>query len=405
MAENETLASCTDQMKSPLVIQIDGGGSQNKGAELMLHAVLSAIQEKRPDAEVILNCRAGTLQLMQQYYALKMRLRRSEWRQDLINRFHLVRLSSMVSSRISNHFTRYSPRHGVDVLFNIGGYQFGDQWHHTSAQVNMWKNYLSTLAHNGTKIIFLPQAFGSFETTTSQQIGEILHHYADILIARDEISLENLRKVGVPSGKLWLYPDFTALVKAEQTSYGEQFSGRVCFIPNYKMITSGRQRHSDYVHSFCRLIDVALSAGHEVFLLNHEGARDEALCREISEVFATPIPVCSGLNGLQTKAVISNSYLVVSSRYHGVASALNSSVPCLSTSWSHKYQTLLKGFGQEDAVVDLEDMDEAARKLESLLDSPAHQRVRKELMENNRALEMHIESMWNAIWDIVSSVA
>lgn len=392
-------------MKRPLVIQIDGGGSQNKGAELMLHAVLSAIQKAVPEAEVILNCRTDKLQFMQHYYGLKMRLRRSEWKQDIIKRFHLVRLSSIVSPSMSNYFTRYSPRHGVDVVFNIGGYQFGDQWHHTTAQVNMWKNYLSTLAHNGTKIIFLPQTFGPFEAITSQQIAEILHQYADILIARDEISFENLRNVGVPSGKLWLYPDFTALVKPEHTIYSEQFSGRVCFIPNYKMITSGRQCHSDYVHSFCRLIDVALSTGHEVFLLNHEGARDEALCREISEASGTPVPVCSGLNGLQTKAVISNSYLVVSSRYHGVASALNSGVPCLSTSWSHKYQTLLKGFGQEHAVVDLENMDEAAHKLESLLDSPVHQRVRKELMEYNRALEMHIESMWNAIWNFVSSVA
>lgn len=405
MEENKTLVSCTYQMKRALVIQIDGGGSQNKGAELMLHAVLSAIQQTVPDAEVILNCRTDKLQFMQHYYGLKMRLRRSEWKQDIIKRFHLVRLSSIVSPSMSNYFTRYSPRHGVDVVFNIGGYQFGDQWHHTTAQVNMWKNYLSTLAHNGTKIIFLPQAFGPFEAITSQQIAEILHQYADILIARDEISFENLRNVGVPSGKLWLYPDFTASVKPEHTIYSEQFSGRVCFIPNYKMITSGRQCHSDYVHSFCRLIDVALSTGHEVFLLNHEGARDEALCREISEASGTPVPVCSGLNGLQTKAVISNSYLVVSSRYHGVASALNSGVPCLSTSWSHKYQTLLKGFGQEHAVVDLEDMNEATRKLEDLLTSPANQQVRKELMEKNRALEMHIESMWNAIWNFVSSVA
>lgn len=405
MEENKTLVSCTYQMKRALVIQIDGGGSQNKGAELMLHAVLSAIQQTVPDAEVILNCRTDKLQFMQHYYGLKMRLRRSEWKQDIIKRFHLVRLSSIVSPSMSNYFTRYSPRHGVDVVFNIGGYQFGDQWHHTTAQVNMWKNYLSTLAHNGTKIIFLPQAFGPFEAITSQQIAEILHQYADILIARDEISFENLRNVGVPSGKLWLYPDFTASVKPEHTIYSEQFSGRVCFIPNYKMITSGRQCHSDYVHSFCRLIDVALSTGHEVFLLNHEGARDEALCREISEASGTPVPVCSGLNGLQTKAVISNSYLVVSSRYHGVASALNSGVPCLSTSWSHKYQTLLKGFGQEHAVVDLEDMNEATRKLEDLLTSPANQQVRKELMEKNRALQMHIESMWNAIWNFVSSVA
>ncbi|MBQ2208864.1 MAG: polysaccharide pyruvyl transferase family protein [Prevotella sp.] len=405
MEENKTLVSCTYQMKRALVIQIDGGGSQNKGAELMLHAVLSAIQQTVPDAEVILNCRTDKLQFMQHYYGLKMRLRRSEWKQDIIKRFHLVRLSSIVSPSMSNYFTRYSPRHGVDVVFNIGGYQFGDQWHHTTAQVNMWKNYLSVLAHNGTKIIFLPQAFGPFEAITSQQIAEILHQYADILIARDEISFENLRNVGVPSGKLWLYPDFTASVKPEHTIYSEQFSGRVCFIPNYKMITSGRQCHSDYVHSFCRLIDVALSTGHEVFLLNHEGARDEALCREISEASGTPVPVCSGLNGLQTKAVISNSYLVVSSRYHGVASALNSGVPCLSTSWSHKYQTLLKGFGQEHAVVDLEDMNEATRKLEDLLTSPANQQVRKELMEKNRALQMHIESMWNAIWNFVSSVA
>ena len=67
------------------------------------------------------------------------------------------------------------------------------------------------------------------------------------------------------------------------------------------------------------------------------------------------------------KALISTAYLCVTSRFHGVASALNSCVPCLATSWSHKYEELFRDYGMTDCVLDLNDMDAITQRISAFL--------------------------------------
>ena len=80
--------------------------------------------------------------------------------------------------------------------------------------------------------------------------------------------------------------------------------------------------------------------------------------------------VLSGLSGIDCKAVIARAKLVVSSRFHGVVSGLVEGVPTLSTSWSHKYDELLKEHGRPGNALDVLDVDGSVAKACDALEHP-----------------------------------
>ena len=136
-------------------------------------------------------------------------------------------------------------------------------------------------------------------------------------------------------------------------------------------------------------------------LLNHEGEKDLHLCSRIAASMGNSIPIITGLNAIETKAVVGAAYLVVSSRYHGVANALSSSVPCLATSWSHKYQKLLEEFGQGDCLVDLNDMEGTLIKMDRLLEPETNANTRITLNEKTQLLEAKNQKMWDFVWKTI----
>ena len=108
--------------------------------------------------------------------------------------------------------------------------------------------------------------------------------------------------------------------------------------------------------------------------------------------------VVSGLNALEVKGLISQSYACISSRFHGAASALNEGIPCLVTSWSHKYEELLKEYNMSDSVLDINNLEECRQKIERFLDKEVNHKVRQSLLEQKGENLSQTKRMWNEIW-------
>ncbi len=110
------------------------------------------------------------------------------------------------------------------------------------------------------------------------------------------------------------------------------------------------------------------------------------------------VPVITDVTALEIKGIIAQSYLVISSRFHGVASALNSGTPCLATSWSHKYEELFHDFGQDDCLLDLHNFDNFIAKVSSFMEEENNKRIKHTLLENHRIVAEKNQEMWNLIW-------
>lgn len=135
-------------------------------------------------------------------------------------------------------------------------------------------------------------------------------------------------------------------------------------------------------------------------ILNHEGKDDEDLAFQIQKEVNGEIEVVTGLNALEVKGLISSAYLVISSRFHGVASTLNTCVPCLATSWSHKYAELFRDFGQEDCVLPLDNIDIAQQKIKDFMSEKKNAEIRKALQKVSPKIQADTKRMWEEVWKL-----
>lgn len=381
-----------------MVVQIDGGSSTNKGAQLMMVAVIQELKRRFPDAILWVNNNRPNEQLIKELYGGNCRILRTASFYRKVSKLHLVRFCGLFSRKLAMNLTEKHAIKGADVILNIGGFQFGDQWNHNATNVANWRDYLIRQHQFGAKTVFLPQAFGPFEKAGSKKIIEVLNDGADMLIARDDVSFNYLIKGGAKSNKVYLFPDFTASVEPQATHCSSENKGKVCIIPNSKIFQTGVMNKDSYLAAIVQVIEHIQEKGNEVFLLNHEGAMDYQLCQAIVGMTKKGSPIVTGLNALDTKGVIATSKLVISSRFHGVANSLSSEVPCLATSWSHKYQKLLEEYGQESCLLDLTNIEHALCQVDKMLEDECNKSVRIVLHSKNEEVKSKNREMWDVIW-------
>jgi colanic acid/amylovoran biosynthesis protein len=356
---------------SYLNILIDGTGVINKGAELMMYAVLQEIERNFPAANVFFpEHRADRLSQGASY--IKTQLNFQIENVERLNRIHLV--------------------------LDAGGFQFGDVWNWDRAKVIWFMNYMRLLKKAGSKIIFLPQAFGSFTTPNALYQAWLLNEYADCLFAREEESYKNLVSAGVDAEKIFLAPDFTALVPGHLLHQYEDLKDGIAVIPNAKMIEKGGMEDETYVMLLLSVIETCTGSGHRVFLLNHEGQKDLDLCLRVNMELPEQVPVITGLTAREIKALISRCFFVFSSRFHGAVSALCSGVPCVASSWSHKYKLLFDDFGMENCIFNGDNYTALTEMISRFLDTGYNKVVRTKLCNAAIGIKQKNISMWQKIW-------
>ena len=355
----------------------------------MLYSVLEQIEMNVPDAEVLYNPN-NYQQPIPIETKLKLKYRSGTSFYRYFNGiFRRLGIKSVI-------FTPFKTQK-IDVLFDAGGFQFSDQWKYSKDHLAILESYYRTLSQNGTKIIFLPQALGPFENEYSKKCVDILNKYATIVYARERVSYDYIKNAGFDIGRLKESPDFTLLTSGVTLPSFSKYKDYVCIIPNKKMITNTDSGKGNYINFVVGLIEHLKARGEKIFLLNHEGLGDLSICDKINDHLSIKLEVVTGLNALEVKGVIKESKLVISSRFHGVASALSQGVPCLATSWNHKYEMLFKEYDLSNKILKIANLEQVISLVDDTLENLDS--YKEKLSQEKLSLKNRITFMWRELWE------
>jgi len=386
---------------SDVIIEIKGVQFANKGAQLMLLAVLERLRTRLPLAEVALSPGPNS--------PYRERTRLGAW-QKLPLRRGPVDLTG-IGYRWPASLDRALERYGIvteariDALLDISGFAYGDRWGpvapaHAAAELDRFRRHRKPY-------LFLPQAFGPFANPAMRRFGTALPQAA-LVCARDGESLEHLSHLNpVLKSSVICCPDLTIGVAGDAGAAGRSGVGprTVLVIPNVRMLDSGaeaRDWHAGYLPLLEALIAECTRRGYEAKVVNHAGTEDAALCASLARATGG-LAVIDGENPLALKGLVGAAGAIISSRYHGCVNALSQGVPCIGTSWSHKYGALFAEFGLGEWLITEPDIPAATVLLGRLLERGRE--LAEPVARRRAALAARVDQMWDTVVAVLSASA
>lgn len=377
-------------------VVIQGTNNVNKGAELMFCAICQELEKRFPNSVVYIS--EATTESPYKSDKIEIQSRKYKSLIAFSEKTHLAGILRRIGLNVQFlHNSDYCPKN-VDLYFNAGGYAIGDIWNHSIRSNRTREVFLQKMKRQGTKIIYLPQALGPFEKPNSKEAAKIILKYADMIYARENTSFNNLFKLGIDMHNVKIAPDFTPLIKGVYPVELPEYKDSIVVIPNKRMLLEVNVGIDDYVRLIKLLQPKVEKLNKEIVILNHEGNSDLEICNKINKCLGDSLKVVSGLSSLETKGFIASAYAVISSRFHGTASSLSSAVPCISSSWSPKYELLYSDYGLSDMIVNLKDSNDIDIKISQILNPEQNEQMRQNLLQKVNAIKMMNKQMWNEIY-------
>lgn len=331
-----------------MIIEIRGVQFENKGAQLMLHAVLQQVEKRLPSAKVALRLNAGTSRrdLVSINALIKLPLRkrqldlnslsyqRPDWTNGLMQRGGFVTEGA------------------VDAVLDASGFAYGDRW--DAGALYASADELRRFRRYGKPYIFLPQAFGPFKTTLSAaKTWAVALESASLIAVRDGESERALRSLLPHTDKIHRYPDITIGLDVPPLSRPEKREQPLALIvPNIRVLE--KISRAAYLVLLRDTATKLQTMHYRVDILNHGGQEDALLCHDLlatldkknSTTIDHPDPRI-------LKAIIGSADFVLSSRFHACVAALSQGVPCQALAWTHKYRELFESFGCPENVTEV----------------------------------------------------
>lgn len=379
-----------------MIVEIKGVQFVNKGAELMLYAIRQELEERYDDVKIVLRHNRNS--------TYESRSKFGSYQKLELDRFSFVArfLGDGFRRKLMNKWGIVTDA-DVDVVLDASGFAYGDQW--GARKYKKLLRQMKVAKSFSQKYIFMPQAFGPFKR--EEYLGEFRDALilSDLVCAREEQSYADLEAMMGGRGNLKLFPDFTNLCVGIYEQAPVRVERSVLIIPNSNMIssknTNERWRES-YLHVLRSCISIIRKIGYVPVILNHEGSSDAEICDELAKNSDFDLDVIREDNPLRVKGLIGASAAVVCSRFHGCVSALSQGVPCIGTSWSHKYEKLFAEYEQSQFLLD---PDVAEGDLEQKLTDALAQTDTDKDRSGQLITEKKTESrkMWDEVFKTIES--
>ena len=373
-----------------MLIEIRQAGFVNKGAELMLYAVLQKTMEAWPNAQfaMIPTRNNGPAPFLKRS---KLGFLQKAWMRCC--GLQCGGLAALLSHKVREMYGIVMDRE-LDLVLDAAGFAYGDQWNLRASRelarsCRRWRR-------QGTKVVLLPQALGPFTSPGIKKLFNTVADNADLIFARDPVSYRYLTEAVGERPNVRMAPDFTNLLEGVLPAGFPTDNLRFCLVPNYRMIdkTDGAIGAA-YVPFLIKCVRYLVEKDASPFLLVHEGGRDLELARQIAESVDGRIPIVQESDPLKIKGILGTCEGTLGSRFHGLVSALSQGVPSLATGWSHKYEMLFRDYGFDEGLMDVLADESAIRtKLDLIVEADSRRAIRGIIAERAAELKKHSQQMW-----------
>lgn len=382
-----------------MIIEIKGVQFVNKGAELMLHAVLQKLEAYNKDVDIVLAPNANS--------SYKDRINIGSYQKLLLRKktYDFNFLSYLIPKSIRSWLMKtwgIVTEADIDVILDASGFSYGDQW--PARTIKNTSNEILRLKKNNKKYIFLPQALGPFNNTSNNELVRKGFSQASLICAREQASFDNTINTVANKDVVKLYPDFTNLVKGTIENDYSYYSDKILIIPNCNMI-SERNSNSDwkstYIEFLTNSVLIIKELGFTPILLNHEGEADGDICDQVLCLVGEKIQVIKESDPLKVKGIIGSSKAIICSRFHGCVSALTQAIPCLGTSWSHKYEKLFEEYNRSQyLLLPNTTKEELHQKLTSAIETIDNQ----DYISRIKKYKTQSDLMWKDVFNVLDEV-
>jgi polysaccharide pyruvyl transferase WcaK-like protein len=376
-----------------MIVQIRGCNFVNKGAELMLYAVMQKMRFLYDDVILSLDLRASTAKQGKQvglYQLAWMESKKVPWGGPFVDF-----IAGFLTRKLRDFFKIVRLR-DVDVVLDASGFAYSDQRGVSRSELMAFHS--RRMKQKGKKVILLPQAFGPFENHKIRDaVSEILQN-SDLVFARDKLSYQYLVDLKAENANIQLAPDFTCIVEGKIPAYFDTNMKWACIVPNYRMIDStSSDMREKYVPFLATCIEYITAHNIKPFVLIHETDRDHEIASILQSMTTQRLPIIQEPDPLYVKGILGASYVVVGSRYHALVGALSQGIPCLSTGWSHKYEALFEDYECPEYMIASLDGEDALPKLEKLIEEPEHTYVVNLLAKGKQKQQELTAGMWDEV--------
>jgi polysaccharide pyruvyl transferase WcaK-like protein len=335
-------------------IEIYGAGSSNRGALLMIHAVLQAFRKRGIDAQFAVDPMENLyfedrVKLDVRYiYSMVPRLTAGFARPIMES---LTLFSDPLVRRVDQKLGGFFTRSECDALIDISGFRYGDYWGvKPTCSLRRLSGFYS---RQGKPVVLLPQMLGPFNNRSVRRAFSSALDCMALVYARDHASFAATKELTREGKKVRQAPDITIALQKPLEATPEATG---IIVPNSRVYISGEQSKSAYFDFLIKSYQAISKAKLKPrFLLHEESNADQILLKQLVAELHLDASECqaSPTCPLELSQIIASAQIVISSRYHACVTALSSGVPVLTVGWAHKYEGLHRDFEVPDWVMNV----------------------------------------------------
>jgi colanic acid/amylovoran biosynthesis protein len=372
-----------------LIVEINGTGTHNRGAELMAIAIADRLRATFPGIQLVVSRQFGTDGERQKHGLL------TTWE-------HIGRLGSLRSFmnmlKMKGRADVISPA-SVDVVLDASGFAFSDQW--GESRPRKLVTMMSRRYRRGQTLILMPQALGTFNIEGVAVWSRRLMQRAALVCARDSQSRAAVEALG-GCALLRQYPDFTVAVapaKGVARPFDDEFAA---IVPNVRMLDKTGVGGA-YLAFLRHAITEIRRNGMRPVIVLHDADEDRAVVGALGGDFSS-IDVVTHDDPRVLKAILGQAEFVIGSRFHALVSSMSQGVPCIGAGWSHKYPELFADFDcPELLMADLEELEHLGALVAELSGAEARSSKSSRIKAAADELKSRCEKMWLEVEALIRS--